>query len=342
MNGDRPTEQASSRFVLTPAERGVVVFHLWPALPYAVRLAASLTLIGAGLAMQALSGRFLPGAALLLAATLLMCVRGYSNLVEAGCFSPSAHWDKADAGMLRELIELDRRILHWNRSCMDVTNGSGLFSMLLLVGPAVVLAIYRMQNGRRFMPWELEFLLFDAVVLLLPHWFTGLRRILRLPKLMVKAEALDHVLGHAEWIDEAPEVSLLMLGQKEARKLPSDLKLQIRPAEAPDELHGLYVQVVINEVAGESYAYVYAVLVARQGFGLHARKEPFEQPENMDREHKTQDGVEIVVIRQRTTRYSGYHTSKRQAVAIANTAWRLTKAALAEHRETAAPQAIPG
>jgi hypothetical protein len=83
----------------------------------------------------------------------------------------------------------------------------------------------------------------------------------------------------------------------------------------PDFL-GLYGQVVLNEVQGRSYPYFYAVLVARRGFGLQQARDGHRAPPGVTIELNEQDKVEVLVIRQTTTKKSGYHTEPADAAKI--------------------------
>jgi len=69
-------------------------------------------------------------------------------------------------------------------------------------------------------------------------------------------------------------------------------------------------------VQGRSYPYFYAVLVARRGFGLDRAKDGYRPPPTVTTEHNLQDKVEVLVIRQTTTKTSGYHTELEDAVRI--------------------------
>jgi hypothetical protein len=65
---------------------------------------------------------------------------------------------------------------------------------------------------------------------------------------------------------------------------------------------------VINEVDGKSYPYFYVVLVARKGYGL-GKVHPHSAAHNLLLEFKVQEETEVLVIRQKTTKTSGYHTN---------------------------------
>jgi hypothetical protein len=162
----------------------------------------------------------------------------------------------------------------------------------------------------------LQILIINAMVLLLPHWLTGSRSILVQPKLMVRVNTIRDVLdlSAAQLADH--QVNLLMLLSGSTTKIPDDTKLKIDIKDRHPDFLGLYGQVVLNEVQGRSYPYFYAVLVARRGFGLDDARKAYQPPSNVTTEFKLQDEVEVLVIRQTTTRKSGYHTELEDAVKI--------------------------
>jgi hypothetical protein len=74
---------------------------------------------------------------------------------------------------------------------------------------------------------------------------------------------------------------------------------------------GLYAQVVVNEVNGTSYPYLYVVLVAKKGYGLRNAFDKYSPGSGMIKEFRDQSEVEVIVIRQETTPRSGYFTDRR-------------------------------
>lgn len=326
-------DQAGSGSLLSLSleERGIVVFHFWPFMAYGKRLALSLTLVAAGLFLQFLTGSFMAGALLLLVGSVLLCVQGYHNRVESGGFSPGSDWENVDIQRLHDLQELDRKMLRWNRSGMDVTNILGLIILGIVAAPSAYAAFHYLEYGFAPYPPGIRILLFNALVLLGPHWITGTRRILRLPKMMVKVEALEALLNSARReIDEA-QVTVMMLLRGEA-KIPEDVKLRIRIPDAPEQFLGMYVQVVTNDVKGTSYPYAYVVLVARQGYGLESATKDIAPPKGVIKEFKLENDVEVLVIRQHTTKTSGYHTKPPVAAMIFNAGLTMAKAAVRSGR----------
>jgi hypothetical protein len=101
-----------------------------------------------------------------------------------------------------------------------------------------------------------------------------------------------------------------------AARIPEDVKFRVDLADRDKDFLGLYGQVVINDVQGTSYPYFYVVLVAKQGFGLGTVYREYAPPRNIVKELNTEREVEVLVIRQRTTKTSGYHTKPAAAEEI--------------------------
>ena len=286
-----------------PNERDTLVFWVLPGLRYRWRMAVAPLILLAGLLVQWRYGEpgWAAGALLLVLGNLLLLVKGYDNRLDRDGWSPELQWQPVEREKLGELLDLDRRMRRWDRSFMDITNAWGLVAffllLVLLFGAWVALA----DSPMRILP-------VDAAILLLPHWFTGTRRILRLPGLLVKAETLERVLREVHPESDGDRVEVFMLLKGKEHPLPEDVKIRLMPGDAPEEFLGLQGQVVINEVQGKSHPYFYVVLVARPGLGLKELAGEFNPPEGLVKEFSSQEDAEVLVLRQRTTRTSGYHT----------------------------------
>jgi len=166
-------------------DRGIVVFLLLPSLPYGTRLSISFVFIVIGILMQVVSGSFLPGCLPLLVGNVLLLVKGYDNRVDARGFDPETHWERVEKEKLEQLKILDAKIKKWDSSALDITNGLGLVIFLFVLG-GLGFAVVTTSGHTRI-------LALDAIVLLLPHWITGIRSTLRRPNLLIRIETIQTV-----------------------------------------------------------------------------------------------------------------------------------------------------
>lgn len=284
-------------------DRGLVVFWVWPSLSYGVRLWMSFVAMAFGLVSQIRSETVMPGIVLIAAATILLLVRGYDNRVDTRAFDPVAEWERVPVERLDELRGLHDRMQRWDTSILDVTNVLGATIFVGIVAILVAAAITSSGPPR--------ILLIDAIVVLAPHWLTGFRRILTKPKLMIRVELFQGLLRRYAGVLAEHRVDVLMLLTEHgsAARIPDDVKLKIDFADHHPDFLGLYAQVTLNEVNGASHPYFYIVLVARRGFGLERVRDTYDPPDNVTVEYDIQREVETVVIRQTTTKTSGYETS---------------------------------
>jgi hypothetical protein len=162
----------------------------------------------------------------------------------------------------------------------------------------------------------LRILAVDGLVLLVPHWLTGVRRILTRPRLMIKVDTIQRLLANLGPKLDRHRVDLMMLLDGAETRIPVDLKFKVDLEDHHPDFLGLYGQVVLNEVQGRSYPYFYVVLVARKGFGLKQAYDDYRAPGGITREFKVQRDVEVFIIRQHTTKTSGYHTRPGTATKI--------------------------
>jgi len=319
--------------MIVPArsDRGLVVFHAFPSMDYDRRLFWAFALLFAGIVLQVLTTWLFPGIFFIAAGNFMLLVRGYDNRVDLKGFDAAAEWERVDRSRLDDLERIHRQMRRWDRSALDITNPLGAV-LFVLLGALLVFGVAASFAAGSV----LRILLVDAAVLLLPHWVTGVRSILTRPKLMVRVDLVRQLLDDCKQRLERHRVHVLMLLKGKGNKMPDDVKLKIDVEAAPPELLGLYGQVVINEVQGTSYPYFYVVLVAKKGYGLAHRLAGYTPPKNLVLESNTRDQVEVVVLRQRTTKTTGYHTKLDVATVV------LSEGVSLAERVAAAPAAASG
>lgn len=320
-------------FRLSEDDRGVVIFHIWKSLSYGRRLLLSFSLIAAGFVVQVLTGAIYYGAPLVLAGNLFLLVKGYDNRVEQGALDPQAQWEPVGKVKLRELVNLDKKLKMWDTSYIDITNTHGQVLFIVLAGGLGAITWY--TRGL------IQALAVDAMLLFLPHWLTGTRRYLRLPKLMVKAEALLAVLDAMKPDIEGQELDVLMQlqgsgsggkkdisgsGKGNGDQIPADVKFRIKFDGQSRNFLGFYGQCATNDVQGKSFPYFYVVSVAKQGSGLQPVYDGYQAPAGVVKEFETTGGIETLVVRQDTAPAKGYYTDPAQALKVFYEGYRLAAA----------------
>ena len=107
-------------------------------------------------------------------------------------------------------------------------------------------------------------------------------------------------------------------------RTPVAARVFIRFPDGPEDFLGLQFQVALNDVQGTKYPYLYAVIVAKKPFGLlqNHMQAISSAAQSLTVEPSREEDVEVIVIRQTTTKQSGYHTDAAAARRIAHFAWQ--------------------
>ena len=357
-------------FVPSIERSGEIKFYLIKSLPYYPRLIVILGLLVVGLGLQIYTLSVIPGIFFLLGAVILGLAAGYESMEKP---KGSPFWKEVGWPAFEEVIRLNRHSDKWDRTFLDVTNVRGfiLFILVLAQGFLVyVLLAFGSVQIINAIGYLLDILLMlsptppqspyaaagkiylaDTLVVALPLWFTGTRRILKNNQLIIKVEELLYIRETFEGVlSQNGDQFIPMMETKAAKEgkgdIPTDVQLKVRYKDMPNIYYGLQAQVNINDVQGKSYPYFYCVLVASKNLNLKPVREKFPRwrkslqrktekntflaffkgkglSEKVICEHNKQREVEVLVIRQKTTRTSGYHVSRNMASEIFHTAYEL-------------------
>jgi hypothetical protein len=288
-----------------PQRRGEIKFKIAKSLPYDVRFALIIGLLLVGVALQFIfRGSWWIGVPFLAAGTLLGLIHGYDNKLR----SAPAHkeWVRVTRQQFAHVIELSEKSKSWDQTFIDITclRGGCLFFVIAGLAGYVYYWLTQRQQESLATMWAV-----DAAVLVLPHWVVGIRSILKNAPLVIK---IQNLLGVADTFPtvgkEGEELQyMLEIGETKAGKTPVDAKMVLMFHNGPPEFLGVQLQLAINNVQGTDYPYFYCVLVARPEFGL-LKKYRSERLPNMTVESNHEGDVDIVVMRQTTTKTSGYYT----------------------------------
>lgn len=306
--------------------RHLLQFYILPRIPYGIRLAAAVGLIVCGLGLQFLSpsGAIVPyvGVGLLLAGNLLLLVRGY-DLTPKGL--RKTRWEKTTHDRFAEVRRLEGQVRWWDETFADITCVLGVFC-LVVIAAGVLAVAYVLAERFGQEQWATLFVA-DAVALVVPHWLTGTRKGWRPTALRQQIGALETAIATIDQYKEPPcQVQpMFEVAGGETTCAPVGARIFIRFPDGPEDFLGLQFQVALNDVQGTKYPYLYAVLVAKELFGLrercHARIKA-SAGKGIKIEVKREDDVDVIVIRQQTRgRNKGYHTKDKDIRRIAQVAW---------------------
>lgn len=292
-----------------PEKQDIIKFHVLKKLPYSNRIMLFLLFLPAGFMIQALTLRVWPGALFLVFAVAVTLVRGYDSRVRLKTFNPDSRWTQVDMDRISRIEELDEKAAKWDRDLLDISNATGFLIFLLSVfGLIFVYAMTAVSFSYRLTG---RIVTADAVILLLPLWFSGIRRILKQGNLRVKVDIIKQLEAYFRTIKKEGEnfnPSLMLAKDRTGISIPTDCRFTVTFDNMPDDFYGIQAQINLNIVQGASYPYFYCVIAARPGFGLLRHANRINAPRGITIEYDVDDNAEVIVIRQSTTKTSGYHT----------------------------------
>lgn len=299
-------------------------FLLFKSMDYGTRTRWTVGCAAAAVLAQAAFFSAWPGVPFLIAALLLSWTQGFDNHADFRAYRAGSEWQTVPYDRLADIPQMDRRIAKWDASATDFTSGAGAALFLLAVFAIGILTFVIWQSSQTVA----TVFVVDAVALLAFQWFNGMRTIDRKPDLTLKAMHLVDAVDRAGLHDEADlqlQAQLLLKGEGEQR-VPTGAKVLIGWNDAPDWFLGVQSQVVINRVQDKPYPYCYAVLVAREGNGLaDFARSAGEARAELVCEVEEKNGVDIVILRQHTTKTTGYHTAPKLSATILTDAVELAR-----------------
>lgn len=300
-----------------PEKRDSVKFHFAKTLPYNARITLMffLLVIGFGLQLYFMSPFY--GAPFLIIGIGLVLVKGYDSRIRIVSFNQDPSWKTVTINEIEELESLRKRSRKWDRDALDISNTLGFFSLIFFSGLAfaasIALGIFAKEAKVSLI------LAVDTVILIAPIWFTGMKFILKQPNLAIQVDILLKLYEEFEELKKEGEEfkPALMLGKgKENKTVPFRTRFSIAFPDPPEGFYGLQAQINLNVVQGASFPYFYCVLAAKPGFKMLSFKDKIKLEKDIICEYQKDGRAEVLVIRQRTTRKSGYHTKDRRCTEI--------------------------
>ncbi len=283
-----------------------------------LRVVVSVLLISAGFLIQVSTRNILAGLPFIIFCALLNIVKSVSI---KKVMADKLTWQGVTAQKIDEVIEHCRRVKKFrsgNLGCFVafiigvVFFGGFIFPVIQDLSP----------------PFPVLATIANAFIL-----FTGL--ILSGRKSAWIPRALDIKVGIIKGIIESTLVKddptlmaapYLEIGDTGKGTFPNDTRILIKFKDAPDEFIGLQGQISINTVKSRNYPYFYVVIIARHAFKLFEKfKSTNVVLDNITIEQKRTAEVDVIVIRQTTTKTSGYHTDQKVRDRILSGSIKLAK-----------------
>jgi hypothetical protein len=177
-------------------------------------------------------------------------------------------------------------------------------------------------------PFSLLAAIIDAVVLFSGMILSGRKSAWMPQALDVKAGIVKRFL-QSSMIKDDPAIHAmpyLEIGHTKEGDYPNDVRFLVKFKDAPDALIGLQGQISINTVKSRVYPYFYTVVIARPEFRLLDKFRSLKRTlDNITLKTKKTGEVDVVVIRQTTTKTSGYHTNQKAQDNIMENSIKLAK-----------------
>jgi hypothetical protein len=295
-----------------PDRRDGVRFHFAKNLPYNVRIPLTLILLVVGFGIQIFFMNPIYGIPFLIAGVGLILVKGYDSRVRIKGFDIDPNWMTVSMEKIQELDLLRKQSKKWDRDVLDISNPIGFFSLLFFCGLAFFIA---MALGMWAEDWSITVILVsDTVIIMVPLWLSGMKFILKQPNLAIRVKIilkLYEAFGSLKQEGEEFKPGLMLARGKKDKTVPVDARFSIAFPDSPVGFYGLQAQINLNVVQGASYPYFYCVLAAIPGFGMFQYKEKIKLDDKIICEYQKDTKAEVLVIRQKTTKKSGYQTKDR-------------------------------
>jgi hypothetical protein len=304
-----------------PEQRDSVRFHFAKSLHYNARIFLTLVFLVSGFFLQLLYMSPVYGIPFLLVGIGLVLVKGYDSRARIKSFDLDPTWKTVTIDEIQKIEDLRKRSRKWDTDALDISNPLGFFSLIFFGGLAfsVAVGLGLLSNDFRVS----AILAIDTAIILIPLWFSGIRRILKQPNLAIKVKIILNL--HEEFAalkkeGERFKPALMLALGKKSETVPVDARFSVAFPNSPEGFYGLQAQINLNVVQGASYPYFYCVLAARPGFGLSPFKDNIRLAENIICEYQRNNRAEVLIIRQYTTKKSGYHTKDPKCTEILSVA----------------------
>ncbi len=291
-------------------------YLIFNTLPKSIRVIITIMFLLLGFSIQ-LKSSILIGSIFILAASFLNIIRGI-NIKNPKTID--SQWERVTFSELYKIIDKIAEIKKWSSMLLPTK-----IAIIIVYGFIAFLPLLSLfSSNKTTFPLFINFHL-----LFIPLFLTGNRSIWIPSNIKLKIETLLECTKHPRLKDN-PDTKIqpyLLVGKTKSQlNFPLDVKLMIELPKFSKDFLGIQIQASINSVGSKNYPYVYAVLISKRDLGLKMKD---VLGKKIIHEYEKENEMDILVIRQYTTKTSGYHTDKNTINAIINeaidTAYNLLK-----------------
>lgn len=299
-----------------PEKRDSVRFYVAKKLPYNLRIHLTVVFLILGFGLQLIFLNPESGILFLIVGISLVFVKGYDSRPRLKTFDLDPNWKIVSMDKIREIERLRKRNRKWDRDALDISNPLGIFGLIIFGSMAIALSVGLSSLAKDTRIFSILFT--DAVILVIPIWLSGMKFILKQPNLAVRVNLILKLYEVFQNFEEGEtfKPGLMLIKDENKKAVPVDARFSIRFPHSPDGFYGLQAQINLNIVQGASYPYFYCVLAAKPGFGLASYRDKIDCLSSVICEIQKDARAEVLVIRQRTTKTSGYHTKDSRCAEI--------------------------
>lgn len=282
---------------------------------------ASVILIAAGFMIQLSTRNILAGMPFIVLCLLLNVIRGVSIKKPR---SADLTWNEVTPDKIDEVLEHCRRVKKFR------SRNLGCFIVFMVMILFVVGFLFEFIKA---IPLSFPMIatIVNAFVLFFGLAISGRKSAWMPHALDIKAEIIKDIMK-SPVVKNDPTIApapYLETGQTAEGSFPNDVRILLRFKNAPDAFVGLQGQISINAVKSSTYPYFYTVIIARHEFGLFTKyRSVHVELDNITVETKRTNEVDVIVIRQTTTKTSGYHTDRSVQQYILSKSIEITKKVL--------------
>lgn len=219
-----------------------------------------------------------------------------------------------------------------NKHCQKLERiRSGEFGCVIFILLAIFLFVFGVPFLKVFAKGVKNYFAVIALVIDSLVIFGGLvisgRRSVWIPNnLATKTAVIQRILHHPDFKKD-PTLKIipyLEIGETKEGSFPNDARILVRFKDAPQDFIGLQYQVSINTVQGKVYPYCYSVIIALPSFKLFEKFKPVSL-KKLTIEKEKDSEADVLIIRQTTTKNSGYHTNPSMQDYIFSTSIKIAK-----------------